>query len=318
MRITIIGSGGVGGYFGAKLAKNGCEVGFVARGAHLAAIQQNGLRVESQLGDIDLPKVRASEDPAAFSTTDYVFVCVKLWDTEAALRALSKGIAPQTTLLSFQNGVQKDELLRKIAGEKAVMGAVAYIGAGIARPGIIRHTGTMAKLTFGEFDGTRSPRAVALLDACTRAGIDAEISPDIRRAIWEKFVFIVGLSALTSTTRKPIGPVRSDPRSRALLLEVMKETVAVGRAHCVNLPEDFAEKRMAFVDTLPAEMTSSMHHDLEAGKRLEVDWLSGAVVELGKAVGVHTPVNRALSAILSIYANGAAASAPAPQRAAGQ
>jgi 2-dehydropantoate 2-reductase len=318
MRITIIGSGGVGGYFGAKLAKSGCEVGFVARGAHLAAIQQNGLRVESQLGDIHLPKVCVSDDPAAFGTPDYVFVCVKLWDTEAALRALSKAIAPHTTLLSFQNGVQKDELLRKIAGEKAVMGGVAYIGAGIARPGVVWHTGTMQKLAFGEFDGTRSQRAVALLDSCTRAGIDAEISPDIRRAIWEKFVFIVGLSALTSTIRKPIGPVRSNPRSRALLLEVMKETVAVGRAHGVNLPEDFAEKRMAFVDTLPAEMTSSMHHDLEAGKRLEIDWLSGAVVELGKAVGVHTPANRALSAILSVYANGASAPAPAPQTAAGR
>jgi len=199
------------------------------------------------------------------------------------------------------------------------MGGVAYIGAGIARPGVIRHTGTMQKLAFGEFDGApqapsatpqRSPRAVALLDACTRAGIDAEISPDIRRAIWEKFVFMVGLSALTSTTRKSVGPVRADPRSRALLLEVMKETVAVGRAHGVNLPEDFAEKRMAFVDTLPPEMTSSMHHDLEAGKRLEVDWLSGAVVELSKAVGMHTPANRSITAILSAYATGAATSAP--------
>ncbi len=156
-----------------------------------------------------------------------------------------------------------------------------------------------------------------MLEACTRAGIDAEISPDIRRAIWEKFVFIVGLSALTSTTRKSIGPVRADSRSRALLLEVMKEAVAVGRAQGVNLPEDFAEKRMAFVDTLPAEMTSSMHHDLEAGKRLEIDWLSGAVVELGKAVGVHTPVNRAITAILSVYAAGAPALAPVPRTVAG-
>ena len=317
MKITIIGSGGVGGYYGAKLVKSGCDVGFVARGAHLAAIRQNGLHVESQLGDIHIPNVRVSEDPAAFGTPDYVFVCVKLWDTEAAVRALSNVMAPRTTLLSFQNGVQKDELMRKVAGENAVMGGVAYIGAGIARPGVIRHTGTMQRLAFGEFDRTRSSRAVALLEACTRAGIDAEISPDIRRAIWEKFVFIVGLSALTSTTRKSIGPVRADSRSRALLLEVMKEAVAVGRAQGVNLPEDFAEKRMAFVDTLPAEMTSSMHHDLEAGKRLEIDWLSGAVVELGKAVGVHTPVNRAITAILSVYAAGAPALAPVPRTVAG-
>ena len=304
MRITIVGAGGVGGYFGAKLAKSGCEVGFVARGAHLAAIRRDGLRVESQLGEIYLPEVRASEDPAAFGAPDYVFLCVKLWDTEAAVRALAKVMAPHTAVLSFQNGVQKDDVLRKMLGERAVMGGVAYIGAGIARPGVIRHTGTMQKLAFGEFDGTRSERAAALLEACTRAGIDAEISADVRRAIWEKFVFIVGLSALTSATRKTIGPVRGNPRTRALLLEIMKETVAVGRAQGVNLPEDFAEKRMAFVDTLPSEMTSSMHHDLEAGKRLELDWLSGGVVELGKTTNIPTPMNRALSAVLALYADG--------------
>jgi 2-dehydropantoate 2-reductase len=310
MRITIVGAGGVGGYFGAKLAKSGCEVGFVARGAHLAFMRRNGLLVESQLGDIHLPEVRASDDPAAFGAPDYAFVCVKLWDTEAALRALAKVVAPQTAVLSFQNGVQKDELPRKFFGEKAVMGGVAYIGAEIARPGVVRHTGTMQRLVFGEFDGSRSERAKALLEACTRAGIDAEASADVRRAIWEKFVFIVGLSALTSATRKTIGPVRGNARTRALLLEIMEETVAVGRAHGVNLPEDFAEKRLAFTDSLPAEMTSSMHNDLEAGKRLELDWLSGGVVELGKAVNVPTPMNRAVSAILALYAGGSEAAVP--------
>jgi 2-dehydropantoate 2-reductase len=304
MRITIMGTGGVGGYFGAKLAKSGCEVNFVARGAHLAFLRLNGLRVESQLGEIYLPEVRASDDPAVFGTPDYVFLAVKLWDTEAAVRALEKVIGPQTAVVSFQNGVQKDDLLRKLLGEKAVMGGVAYIGAGIARPGVIRHTGTIQRLVFGEFDGSRSPRAVALLEACTRAGIDAELSVDVKRAIWEKFVFIVGISALTSATRKTIGPVRGNARTRALLLEIMKETVAVGRAHGVNLSQDFAEQRLAFVDSLPAEMTSSMHNDLEAGKRLELDWLSGGVVELGKSVNVPTPMNRAVSAILALYANG--------------
>jgi 2-dehydropantoate 2-reductase len=312
MRITIVGAGGVGGYFGAKLAKTGCEVNFVARGAHLAAIRQNGLRVESQLGEIYLAEVRASDDPAAFGTPDYVFLCVKLWDTEPVVRALAKVIGPQTAVLSFQNGVQKDDYLRKYLNGHSVMGGVAYIGAELARPGVVRHTGTMQRLLFGEFDGSRSPRAVALLEACTRAGIDAELSADIRRAIWEKFVFIVGLSALTTATRKTIGPVRSNPRTREMLLEVMKETVAVGRAHGVNLPEDFPEKRLAFVDGLPAEMTSSMHNDLEAGKRLELDWLSGGVVELGKEVNVPTPMNRAVSAILVLYANGT----EAPPRAA--
>jgi 2-dehydropantoate 2-reductase len=310
MRITIIGAGGVGGYFGAKLAKSGCEVGFVARGAHLAAMRQTGLRVESQSGGIHLPEVQASDDPAAFATPDYIFLCVKLWDTEPVVRTMRKIVAPHTAVISFQNGVQKDDLLRKTLGERAVMGGVAYIGAELARPGVVRHTGTMQRLLFGEFDGSRSERAVALLEACSRAGIDAEISADVRRAIWEKFVFIVGLSAVTSATRKTIGPVRGNPRTRALLLDVMTETVAVGRAHGVNLPEDFAEKRMAFVDGLPAEMTSSMHNDLAAGKRLELDWLSGGVVELGKAVNVPTPMNRAVSAILALYANGGEAAEP--------
>jgi 2-dehydropantoate 2-reductase len=310
MRITMMGAGGVGGYFGAKLAKSGCEVNFVARGAHLAAMRQNGLRVESQLGDVYVPEVRASDDPAAFGAPDYVFVCVKLWDTEAAVRAMAKIMSPQTAVLSLQNGVQRDDVLRRLFGDKAVMGGVAYIGAGIARPGVIRHTGTIQRLVFGEFDGSRSERAAALLEACTRAGIDAEISADVRRAIWEKFVFIVGLSALTSATRKTIGPVRANPRTRALLLEIMKETVAVGRAHGVNLPEDYAEKRLAFVDSLPAEMTSSMHNDLEAGKRLELDWLSGSVVELGQAVNVPVPMNRAVSAILALHADGGQISPP--------
>jgi 2-dehydropantoate 2-reductase len=304
MRITIMGAGGVGGYFGAKLAKSGCEVGFVARGAHLAAMRQSGLRVESQLGDIYLAEAQASDDPAAFGVPDYVFLCVKLWDTEAAVRSLAKIVTPQTAVLSFQNGVQRDDLLREMLGERTVMGGVAYIGAGIARPGVIRHTGKIQRLVFGEFDGHRSERATSLLEACTRAGIAAEISEDVRRAIWEKFVFIVGLSALTTSTRKTIGPVRANPRTRALLLEIMKETIAVGRAQGVNLPEDYAEKRLAFVDSLPAEMTSSMHNDLEAGRRLELDWLSGGVVESGKAVGVPTPMNRAVTDILALYAEG--------------
>jgi 2-dehydropantoate 2-reductase len=312
MRITIIGAGGVGGYFGARLAKSGCEVGFVARGGHLAALRENGLRVESQLGEIYLPEVNANDDAAAFGKPDYVFLSVKLWDTEPAVRGLAKVVGPQTAVLSFQNGVQKDDLLRKLLGEKSVMGGVAYIGAELARAGVVRHTGTMQRLLFGEFDGSRSQRAAALLEACTSAGIDAELSADIRRAIWEKFVFIVGLSALTTATRKTIGPVRGNARTRALLLEIMQETVAVGRARGVKLPEDYAEKRLAFVDSLPAEMTSSMHNDLEAGKRLELDWLSGGVVELGREMNVPTPMNRAVSAILALYANGA----EAPPRAA--
>jgi len=304
MRITIIGAGGVGGYFGARLAQGGCDVGFVARGAHLAALREHGLRVESQLGEIHLPKVRVSDDPVALGPADLVFLCVKLWDTETALRDASAILGPETAVISFQNGVQKDDLLRRLVGEKRVIGGVGYIGSKIARPGVISHTGTMQRLVFGEYDGSRSQRVIALHEACIRGGIDAEISADIRRTIWEKFVFLVGLSATTTAMRSTLGPIVRNPAARAFLLDVMREVVAVGRAHGVHLPEDFAEMRLAFCDSLPPEMDSSMHADLGSGKRLEVDWLSGAVVELGKAVNVPAPMNRAARNILALYAQG--------------
>jgi 2-dehydropantoate 2-reductase len=304
MQITVMGAGGVGGYFGARLAQGGCNVGFVARGAHLAALREHGLQVESQLGDIFLPKVRVSDNPQSFGTPDYVFICVKLWDTEGALRDVVPVVGPETAVISFQNGVQKDDLLRRTFGAKSVMGGVGYIGSMVVRPGVIHHTGTMQKLAFGEYDGSRSPRAVALLDACVRGGIEAEISANVRRAIWEKFVFLVGLSATTTAMRTTLGPIRSDPQTRAFLLDVMREVVAVGRAHGVGLAEDYAEKRLAFCDGLPADMDSSMHADLERGNRLEVEWLSGAVVELGKAVEVQTPTNRAVYDILALHIRG--------------
>jgi 2-dehydropantoate 2-reductase len=162
----------------------------------------------------------------------------------------------------------------------------------------------MQRLAFGEYDGSRSPRAAALLDACVRGGIEAEISADVRRAIWEKFVFLVGLSATTTAMRTTFGPICSNPQTRVFLLDVMREVVAVGRAHEVGLAEDYADNRLAFCDGLPADMDSSMHADLERGNRLEIKWLSGAVVELGKAVGVQTPINRAVCDILALHIRG--------------
>ena len=304
MKIAVMGSGGVGGYFGARLAQGGCDVGFIARGAHLAALREKGLLVESKLGNISLPKASVTDDPRTLGTVDAVLIGVKLWDTEPAVRATAPIVGPKTAVLSLQNGVQKDDVLRRILGNEPVMGGLCYIAATIARPGVISHTGTMQKLVFGEYDSTRSPRAEALLKACQLGDIDAELSQDIRKAIWEKFVFLVGLSATTTTIRLPIGRIRRHPRTRQLLLDVMREAVAVGRAQGVALPADYAEDRLAFCDGLPAEMTSSMRNDLERGNRLEVDWLSGAVVELGRAAGVPTPVNRAVSDILALHANG--------------
>jgi len=290
----------VGGYFGARLAQGGCDVGFVARGDQLRALRENGLRVESQLGDIHIPHVRAGDDPAALGPADVVLICVKLWDTESAARAAAPVLTPESMVISLQNGISKEDTLRQVLGDEAVVGGLCYIGSKILRPGVIQHTGTIQKIIFGELDGRPSARTEAFLAACVRGGIEAEISPDIRRAIWEKCVFITGVSAVTTAMRSPVGLIRSDPRTRAFLLDLMREVVAVGRALGINIDEDFAESRLPFCDRLPAEMTSSMHHDLQQGRRLEVPWLSGRIVELGKSVGVPTPLNRAVSDILAL------------------
>ncbi|MBI4194298.1 MAG: 2-dehydropantoate 2-reductase [Betaproteobacteria bacterium] len=305
MKIAVMGSGGVGGFYGGRLAHAGCDVTFVARGAHLEAMRENGLLIENEAqGDIHLPKVNVTDDPATIGPVDLVIIAVKLWDTEAAARAIRPIVGPRTAVLSIQNGVIKDEILRREFGEAAVMGGVAYVGTRIARPGVIRQTGTLQRLVFGEYDGRRSTRAEALLEALLRAGIQAELSTDIRRTLWEKYVFLVGLSGTTATMRVPIGPIRSNPQTRAFLLDMLEETVAVGRAHGVALPENYAEDRLAFADGVAADMTSSMHHDLERGNPLEVEWLSGGVVRLGRQVGVPTPVNRAVWDILALHAAG--------------
>jgi len=314
LRIAIMGSGGVGGYFGARLALGGAGVTFIARGAHLAAMREHGLTVESAHDPIRLPKVDATDDPSTIGPVDLVLFCVKLRDSEGAARSLEPIMRPGTTVVSLQNGVQKDDLLRGIFGAPAIMGGVAYMATTVARPGVIAQTGSMHRMIFGEYDGRRSPRAEAFLAACRQGGINAEISADIRRAIWEKYVFLVGLSGATTAMRAPIGPIRDNPRSRQFLLDLMREAVAVGRAQGVALPQDYADERLAFADTLPPDMTSSMHHDLDHGRPLELRWLSGGVVELGAAAGVPTPANRAVNDILILYAEGRSQAKPEMRR----
>ena len=304
LRITVIGAGGVGGYFGAKLAQGGCDVGFVARGTQLAALREHGLRVEGGPIEIHLPKVRVSDDPLELGPADLVLVCVKLWDTENAARAIRPIIGRETAVISLQNGVSKEEMLAQVLGPRAIVGGVCYVAAKILRPGVISQTGKMQRLVFGELDGAVSTRTQDFLAACQNSSVEAELSVDIRRAIWEKFVFITGTSATTTTMRLPIGPIRANPRTRRFLLDVMREVVAVGRGHGIPLAENFAEDRLDFCDTLPPTMTSSMQTDLDQGKRLELEWLSGSVVKLGESVNVPTPLNRAVRDILELHARG--------------
>ena len=305
MKIAMMGSGGVGGFFGGRLAKAGYDVTFVARGAHLEAMRANGLTIENEpQGNLHIPHVKATADPASIGPVDLVILSVKLWDTDAAARAISPIVGPSTAVLSLQNGVIKDDILRGHFGAERVMGGVCYVATHIARPGVIHQTGTMQRAIVGEHDGRASDRARALHEALAASGVKAELSADVRRAIWEKYVFLVGLSGSTTSMRSTLGPIRSNPRTRAFLHDLMREVVAVGRAHGVALPADFADDRLAFGDSLPADMTSSMHHDLDRGNPLEVDWLSGGVVQLGEAVGVPTPANRAVRDILALHAGG--------------
>jgi 2-dehydropantoate 2-reductase len=313
MKIAIMGSGGVGGLFGAHLVRGGADVAFIARGAHLAAMRANGILIEGPPGgDVHAPDVAATDDPASIGPVDLVLFAVKLGATEPAIEAIRPLVGPDTAIVSFQNGVLKDEYLRAAFAEKHLFGGVGYVGSAIDRPGVIRQVGPMQRLVFGEFDGRRSARVEAFLTACRAGNINAEIADDIRRAIWEKFVFLVGLSGTTATMRVPIGPIRENPQTRALLLDVMREVVAVGRAHGVALPEDYAEQRLALADDVAFDMTSSLHHDLQRGNPLEVPWLAGGVVELGRQVGVPTPLNRAIADILVLYVDGTPAEATGP------
>jgi len=304
MRIAVMATGAVGGYFGARLAQAGHEVAFVARGRQLEALRDRGLRVHSRLGDVHLPDIEVTDEPAKIGTADLVLFTVKLWDTTEAAAAIKPLIGGNTAVLSFQNSVVKDDILRQALGAEHIIGGVCYIAATIAEPGVIRHSGTLAKLVFGEYGGSLSPRVRQFGAACADAGIDAEISDRIEHVIWEKFVFLVGVSGTTSLARSAIGPIRSHPRSRAFLHDAMAEVVQVARGQGVPLPANYADDRLAFVDRLDASSSSSMYHDLEQGHRLEVDWLSGDVVERGTRLGVATPCNRAIAGILSIYSEG--------------
>ena len=305
MRIAVMGAGGVGGFFGAKLAKAGNDVAFVARGRHLAAMRERGLVVRSSAGDITIDRPMVTDDPASLAPADVVLLAVKLWDTESAARALRPLLANGGAVIPFQNGVESIERIGAVVGAQRVLGGVAYIAATIGEPGVVVHTGTMARLRFGSVLPAQQRVAEALHAACKNAGIEAELSADIRRALWEKFAFLAAFSGVTSVTRQPMGVVRGDPDLNAALEAAIREAWAVGRARGIALADDFVAQQMKFAASLPAEMKSSMLNDLVAGNRLEAPWLCGAVARMGNAAGVPTPVNATLFAALKPYCAGA-------------
>jgi len=303
MKIAAIGTGGVGGYFGARLQQGGQDVSFIARGRHLAALKKDGLTLNSPLGAAKL-KVKVFERPAEIGPVDVVMFAVKLWDTESAAESLRPLLAGGGVVIPFQNGVESIDRLGKILPRESVLGGSAYIASRIGAPAVIEHIGTMARLQFGPVLPGQRPAAERFLSACKEAGINAELTDDIVRANWEKFVFLVALSSATGVSRAPLGAVRADPDLRWLFEQAMRETWQVGRARGVKLADDFIETRMKFAETLPHEMKASMLHDLEAGGRLEAPWLCGAVARMAREAGLDAPVNRAVYAALKPYIDG--------------
>jgi 2-dehydropantoate 2-reductase len=306
MRVAIIGVGGVGGYFGGLLAASGADVVFVARGAHLKALQQDGLSIESPVKPLQGIRIQATDDPASVKPADLTLIAVKLWDTEAALEAARPLVGANGAVASLQNGIEAVDKVSAVYGRERTLGGVAHIAAVIERPGVIKHSGTMARLSLGEIDGGGSKRLEDFAALAKAAEINLALPDDIHRTIWDKFVFLATFSGLTALTRHTIGPILNEPKTRALYEAALEEACAVARAKGVGLAPDHAAKAMALTQSLPASMKSSMLGDLERGNRLEVPWLSGAVARLGRELGVPTPSHSFIEAALQLFANGRA------------
>ena len=313
MRFVIVGTGGVGGYFGARLAAAGNDVAFIARGAQGEAMARRGLTVRSALGGLHIAEPAVFADPAEAGPCDYLLICVKMQDLAPLAESLRPLIAQDTAhhtahqpaVVPLQNGVEAEDMLCGSLGPRFVMGGVAYIFAHIAEPGVIQHVGEIARLAFGELDGQGTTRQEALLAACTAAGIGAEATGRIDHRIWRKFALLAPLAGATCLGRCPVGGVRDDPALKAKLEAMVGEAVALGRARGVALPEDLEARTLKAVGQLDAAMKTSMLNDLEAGKPLELEWLNGAVVRLGAESGLDTPANAEVVAALRPFAAGA-------------
>jgi len=304
MRIAVVGAGGVGGGFGAALAKAGADVTFIARGAHLAAMKREGLKVGGGRGETHLVPTHATDNPAEIGPVDIVLFCVKLWDVESAGQLIKPLIGPGTAVIPLQNGIDAAERLIPILGREAVMGGVAQISASITAPGVILQVGTFMRMIFGEFDGEISKRAQDFLALCLKAGFEATLSEQILTELWMKFILLAANASITAATRLPLGRLRDDPDLRAIFLAAWQEAIAVGRARGVTLPADAIEKLLGFIGHAPPAMKASMALDLERGNRLELPWLGGKVVELGRELGVPTPTHSVLYAMLKPYIMG--------------
>ena len=306
MRIAVMAAGAVGGYFGARLAAAGHDVTFIARGAHRDAIRRDGLTIESALGDLHLKDIDVTDDPTQVGPADVVLFAVKLWDTETAGEQTRPLVRSNTRVITLQNGVDSVERLAPILGDAATIGGATYVVTTIARPGVIRHTGTFAKVYCGRLDGRPDAVLAGYVEQMKAADIDITLTDHMRVDLWKKFVLLSGTSGITASTRQPMGIIRDDQDMRALFYRLMHETMAVGRAAGVAFPPDFPAEVDRLVAGFAPAMKASMANDLEVGNRLELDWLAGKVVALGRKYGIPTPAQEAVYAILKPYRMGRA------------
>lgn len=291
MRIAIYGTGGAGGYFGSRLAQSGADITFIARGDHLRAIREHGLRVESDKGATVITSAQATDDPREVGAVDVVIVGVKTWQVNDAAHAILPMIGSETFVVPLQNGVEASSQLGQVVGLHHVLGGLCGTFSWVIAPGCIRSIGETNFIKFGELNNQPSQRSSRLREAFESAGVKVAIPPDIQVALWEKLLMVVGHGGLGAVTRAPVGVLRSLPQTRAMIVSCMREIFAVARALKVSLSDDTVERTMSFVDSFVPDATTSLHRDIAAGKPSELEAWNGAVVRLGKEAGVATPLN---------------------------
>jgi 2-dehydropantoate 2-reductase len=304
MKIAIMGSGGVGGYFGAKMALAGHDVTFIARGAHLDAMRRDGLTVKTDKGTMRVDPARASDDPGTIGTVDAVLFATKLYDTTEAAEALKPVMGPDTYVVTVQNGVSGADMIGDVLGRDRTLAGSTYIISHLEGPGVVRHMGTFQRIVFGEIDGRMTDRAKAFEALCKDSDIDVKLTDKVLVTMWEKFIPLAVMSGMTSVTRLPIGPLLADPDVSAMVDAAVEEVVNVGRAKGIDLNDDTASRVKEGVRAAPYDTKASMLVDLERGKKLELPWLSASVAAWGEELGVPTPTHKFIATVLKLHAQG--------------
>ncbi len=298
MKIVVVGTGGTGGYYGGLLSKQGHDVTFMARGKHLAAIQKSGLQVKSIHGDFAISPAKATDDPSRMSAPDLVLFCTKTYGTDEAVQSIKSVIGKDTTVLSLQNGIDAVERIGSVVGRQHMVAGATWISSAVEAPGTIRQVSDFRRVVVGELDGKRTPRIESIYEAFRATGITAELSDDILKILWTKFVFISSASGFGSLTRLPMAQYRAVPETRALIISLMKEVEAIARRQGVNLDPDVVERSLAFMDAAGPTIKASMQLDVESGHPSEIDSMIGVIGRKGRELGLSTPVADAIYALL--------------------